>query len=101
MSFVLQRCCFIVTLLTVLLVGACAGDEPAVSRGACERMRDHAIELRLRGVVDDLDAHRAAARQVLGDGYVQRCVAETSVAELECSLAAKDLPSLHSCARTR
>jgi hypothetical protein len=57
--------------------------------------------LRLHGVVDDLDAHRAAARQVLGDGYVERCVADTSVAELECSLAAKTLQSLHTCAGTR
>jgi hypothetical protein len=98
MSIVRQSCCCIVILL---LAGGCAGDEPAVSRGACERMREHAIELRLDGVVDDRDAHRATARQVLGERYVERCVAETSVAELECSLAAKTLQTLHACAGKR
>ena len=88
-------------LLFLLAAAACSGDDEPTKpdRAACERFRDHVVELRLFGNTDP--THRANLRKAFGDDFVRDCMARTSRAELDCAMTSKDLASLQGCSPRR
>jgi hypothetical protein len=89
-----------IILAFVCAAGACADDPPrpqGLDRSACERMREHMVDVRLEGVVDQRDAHRQALVAALGDDFVTRCETTTSRAAHDCVLAATSIDSIRSC----
>lgn len=76
------------------LLGCVGRAEP----GQCEAMADHVVELsraahsgRAAEIANAVASERRAA-------LVERCVAEGTVAEVECVLAAKSLEAIQACA---
>jgi hypothetical protein len=45
----------------------------------------------------DVKGHRVAMKQALGTTFVESCESQVSVAELQCSLRARDLASVTAC----
>ncbi len=89
-------------LIAVLALAACGtGGEEGVSRRACERYRDHLVELRYQGAGSDSDitAHKRAMKQALGEKFVSSCESKLSMSELQCGLHANDLKSATACAK--
>ena len=91
--------------LIVCFLSACAADESSstLSRRQCERYRDHVVNLRLNEVsptipTRDLESHRVAMKQGLGDNFVAECEQKLSSADVRCGLAASDLSTAASCA---
>ena len=88
----------------VLMIGCGSSDSDEVDRRRCEQLRDHLVELRLKSVADprvNLDAHRKALKQALGDSFVSSCEARTTSAELKCQLAAGDTQAAAACSSPR
>jgi hypothetical protein len=57
----------------------------------------HVVDVRLEGVTQDRDAHRAALLASLGDQFVDRCIAETTPEEHRCAMAASTIDTLRAC----
>jgi hypothetical protein len=88
--------CAVVT--GVLVLTACAsGNEREVDPAACERLREHLIDVRFDGNAERQRVHRAAARDALGDDFVRRCVAETSPERLRCAMTASTVDAVRAC----
>jgi hypothetical protein len=77
---------------------ACGAGAPSeeADRAACERYRDHLIDLRL-GNAPDKEAHRTALRASLGETPVDECLADLSRDDVQCALAATDFDQLTAC----
>jgi hypothetical protein len=56
----------------------------------CSRLRDHLIELRLAGTDANVEAHRTAMREALGDAFIDQCSTQLTTRQLDCALGAKD-----------
>ena len=92
----------ILVLITLAVLASCGGSEPSgLTRGDCERLREHMLDVRLGDVSEHRDAHRVALRQALGDEFVTTCVASTSQRDVECQMAARDLDALRKCTAPR
>jgi hypothetical protein len=89
----------VLLLATVMIGSACrdsdSSDTPP-DRAACERYRDHILDVRLEGVVEDREAHRAALAASLGTDIVTQCL-ELDRAEVECATKAKTLAATRAC----
>lgn len=83
-------------ILVLVVLGACSS-ERVVERHDCERLKEHLIDVRLAGVTDDVEAHRATLRSAFADDFVDRCL-ESSVDDLDCRLAAASWDELATCA---
>jgi hypothetical protein len=58
----------------VAVVCGCGSDSERSQQdtGACARLRDHVVDLRVAGLRDDREAHRQALHQALGERFVAR-----------------------------
>jgi hypothetical protein len=88
--------------LTFALAGAafgCTADVDDAERGttACERLRDHVIDLRVSEIQQDREAHRTALRRALGRDFVAQCRNQSS-ARFACEMKAANIDGLRSCA---
>lgn len=85
----------------VVAVAACGSDpEPAQqesARASCEAYREHLLDVRLWGVTEDFDAHRAALRGSLGDDFMTRCESTLTQASFDCAMAAANSEDLRAC----
>jgi hypothetical protein len=62
-----------------------------VDRALCQRVRDHLVDLRLRGTVGvNINAHRAALQQSLGEPFLATCEANYTLVEAKCLASAED-----------
>lgn len=91
-------------LFASLVLGCGGGRDEGARTEACERMRDHLVELRLDGnrtVPDaDLQQHRAALVAALGPQFIGNCVQQTSDEELDCLSAAANSEAARACAKS-
>ncbi len=101
--------------VTLLLGWACAPSEDDVD-GPCGQLRDHLVDLRLKDAAAgsgnpransaavtaaiNLDAHRAAMKAALGQGFIASCQRALSKQQIQCALAAHDLPEAQACHRS-
>ncbi len=85
----------------VVALAACGhdiDDDEAVSEQACERLRDHVVDVRLANATGvEREPHRRALRQALGKGFVSSCVGSLSDAQLQCALKAPDSAAIAAC----
>ncbi|MFT3697711.1 MAG: hypothetical protein QM831_31520 [Kofleriaceae bacterium] len=90
-------------------------DKNELSLDRCAELRDHVIDLRLAPLVKinadptplgsatappppvDIEKHRAALKQALGDDFTDRCMKNVSADQLNCALAGTDGDSLERC----
>lgn len=93
-----MRGCF---LVFALVLAACASSEdPRDARTRqCAQVRDHLIDLRLAHA-HDVDAHRAAMKQALGDRFVDECAASLTQTQITCALTASDAVAAIDCTRS-
>jgi hypothetical protein len=85
----------------VILMGCGSGGDARHKSAACERLRDHLVELQLaRATHIDADRHRTAMRRGLGPKFVDRCQ-QLARAEIDCALAAADPAEAARCTSPR
>ncbi len=90
-------------ILLVCALCSCGGGEEdeAKSRSQqCEQLRDHLVDLRLeiaKGSANELEQHRAAMKQVMGDQFIEACTTNTTDAQAACVLGAKDSQAAGEC----
>jgi hypothetical protein len=92
-------CVAVVAGLSSTTLGCGGGDhtETEAEQTACERLRDHLVELRLADASGvDLAAHREAMRSALGEGFIAGCQSMPEQ-QIECALDAPDLETAASC----
>ena len=98
-------CRGLVNCAVSVVFAACTSSE-SVDREHCERVRDHLVDLRLvqsQGATDsagrpvDLEPHRAALKQALGEPFINTCLKEFSLPQVKCLLAAKDSAEATAC----
>lgn len=90
-------------VVIALLVAACASDEEhAIDRKGCEQYRDHLVELRLHDASStfDVQQHRAAMKQALGERFISSCEKQVSSSELRCALRASTSLEASACAKS-
>jgi hypothetical protein len=90
-------------IIVSIVVAAC-GTEPAPSetaRQSCEKYREHLLDVRLRGVSEHREEHRAALRATLGDDFVADCEQTRTQADLDCAMAATTTEQLRRCSSQR
>jgi len=92
------------TLLLMIAIAtttSCASSEdPNEARARqCAQLRDHLVDVRLAGTQVDVEAHRAAIKGALGDGFVDRCTAQLTRTQIKCALAASDSAHALDCTR--
>ena len=89
-----------ISIILLLTVSACASSEDDLEAATkrCGSLRDHLVELRLSAANEhvNLESHRRALRQALGDDFVARC-RERPVNEIKCALAAKEHEAVTAC----
>jgi len=90
--------------LAFLVVLGCSGGEDDglesvdESVTACERMRDHLVDLRLVGASGvDRAAHREAMRSALGAEFVERCQHSMTPRQIDCVVFALDNEAATAC----
>jgi hypothetical protein len=88
-------------VLVVCLICAACGSDPQATQDsstvACEKLREHLLDVRVAGVTSHRDAHRAALSRSLGDDFVARCERTKTQADLDCEMAAKTTAQLRVC----
>ena len=85
---------------SIVVVAACGGGSSAPSespRQSCEKYREHLLDVRLRGVSEHREEHRAALRATLGDDFVARCEQDKTQADLDCAMGANTTEQLRRC----
>jgi hypothetical protein len=93
-------------LVATLAMGASCVDgnsepESAVTQQDCVRLREHLIDVQLNGAGGDpalASQHREAHRQVLGEAFLQSCMAKVDRDALACGLAAGNAAAIQTCA---
>jgi hypothetical protein len=74
---------------------SCSPDKP--DSAACERVRDHIVDIRVDaygsakdavGGTITLEPHRRALQRALGEGFIKRCVATMSPEQIHCAIDA-------------
>lgn len=91
-------------IASCVFVAACSsgGSAPSESpRQSCEKYREHLLDVRLRGVTEHREEHRAALRATLGADFVERCEQNETQADLDCSMAANNTEQLRRCSSQR
>ena len=113
--------------LLLVVEAACTGDGASDVHQRCEQVRDHLVDLRLRQVAAsdtslaaqlptvvpaqpgrpaevvpapspiDLDAHRKAMKQALGDRFIQTCASSYHDSRVRCLLAADSSSAVNAC----
>lgn len=107
--------------LFALCLATIACDTHAVTRKRCTELRDHVVDLRLVAVRNikpapmhfgphqqpmpsppaiDVEGHRLALKQALGESYVDSCLKTLTPDQLKCALAARDSESVTNCIST-
>ena len=94
----------ILVIMMALAAGGCADrvDSGERSRGECEQLRAHVVDLQLGAVGGKLDAdelarHRANLEASMGEPYIDRCAEERSTAYVSCANPATSLGELRAC----
>lgn len=84
--------------LFTLVLFACSSDEED-KRKACERYRDHLVELRLADAPNAKVAaqHRDLIKQALGDDFISSCESGLTADQIRCGLVAVDSSAVLSC----
>lgn len=89
------------------MIACSSNSENDVDRRKCEQFRDHVLDVQLAGIdkttdshggTVDVDAHRAAMKQALGEDFVATCQKKLTAAQLKCALAATDSAAVSGCA---
>jgi hypothetical protein len=80
-------------------VGCASEDSSDALARDCRRLREHVIDLRLEGTRVDVAAHRKAISNALGEGFVERCAAQLTKAQVRCGIAANDSLAAMNCTR--
>jgi hypothetical protein len=89
---------FIAGVLLGVVAACSSASDVEVDREHCTKLREHLVDLRLQGATGvDVQAHRTAMREALGDRFVDTCQAQLTSDELQCSLRARDLASAVAC----
>jgi hypothetical protein len=88
--------------LSIALTGTafgCTSDAGDAERSttACERLRNHVVDLRVSEIHQDQEAHRTALRRALGSSFVAQCKDQSS-ARFECEMKATNIDGLRDCA---
>ncbi len=110
--------------VVLIMLAGCAGrsnDTAETREQQCERLRDQVVEIGVAGIPSsatppaedlarlgpaprngtpskpDVEGHRAALKQALGQEYINSCLATLTPTQLECSLAARDTAALVAC----
>jgi hypothetical protein len=92
-----------IALVLCVLIGCGNGDDGGLesadeSPTACERMRDHVIDLRLAGATGvDRAAHREALRSALGADFLDRCEQSMTSRQIDCVVFALDEETAAAC----
>jgi hypothetical protein len=90
------------TIVLVLIATAisCSSEDPreAAAEG-CSALREHLLDLRLKGTHVHREAHREALKGALGDTFVERCAADLTVEQVRCALSADESTSAIACTR--
>jgi hypothetical protein len=90
------------TMLTLATVGC--GDEP--SKGDCEKLLDHMIDVEIAeagtdSISDemkkDIERQKSELREYLGKEFVDKCVAELPEAHVACALKARTKDDIAKC----
>jgi hypothetical protein len=88
----------------VVAIAACGNDSERTrqesAQTSCETYREHLLDVRLRGVTEDLDAHRVALRGSLGDDFIAQCESTLTEASFDCAMAATTSEQLRACDAT-
>lgn len=88
-------------LVAVTLVAGCTDHGGTVDRDGCTRLRDHVVDLRLADgaseLGSDVEQHRRAMKQALGEEFIEHCVRTMSYEQLECSLKLSGLGDSDHC----
>jgi hypothetical protein len=83
-----------------IFTGCATSNDDVVDQRRCTQLRDHVVDLRLKGITDvDVVAHRAAFQQALGDDFIAKCQQSIEGAELTCMLDAADPTAVATCRR--
>lgn len=73
------------------------GDEVSAARQRCVELRDHLIDLRLKGVTGvDVAKHRQLMERALGEHFLAKC-SDQSDEEVRCALTAPDFAAVAAC----
>lgn len=97
-----SRVLAVAVVASAIVAPACTSEDSGAARTRrCEQLRDHLVELRLAGRTADLDAHRAALKQTLGDTFVRECSSDLSSNQISCALASTDSKHAMECTRGR
>lgn len=92
-----MRCAFVAWLL---LCAGCGGEPDPVGESptvACEKYREHLLDVRIAKVSSNRDAHRKALQNALGDDFVARCARTKTQADLDCEMKATTTERLRAC----
>lgn len=92
----MRRIAAIALVVHAFACAADSSDESRPSTSACEKLREHVIDIRVAEVQQDRDAHREALRRALGKEFVGRCVEEPR-ARYECEMKATSIDGLRNC----
>ncbi|HEX5076058.1 MAG TPA: hypothetical protein VFW03_22785, partial [Gemmatimonadaceae bacterium] len=75
--------------------GSSEGAGPTTA--ACQRLRDHVVDVRVAEIHQDREAHRTALRTALGARFVTECLNQSS-ARFDCEMKAATIDGLRACA---
>lgn len=85
-----------------LFTASCAStaDDSELARTQrCEQIRNHLVDLRFDSTHVDVEVHREAMRQALGDQFIERCVSKLTAEQIRCALAATESAQALRCTR--
>lgn len=93
-----MKCVALVIVVAFASTSGC-GDEspPQQDHAACQRLRDHVVDLRVAEVDQDRDAHRDALKRALGTEFMARCESQPR-SRFDCEMKATNIDGLRSCA---
>jgi hypothetical protein len=85
------------SIVLFLLVAACSTGGSGDPRSACELVRDHSIQLRAKGMPEDIaERHEENLADTLGRELVTECE-QRGPSYAECALTATDMDALRRC----
>jgi hypothetical protein len=89
-------------ILVACVLSSCGAEEDEMEARTqqCEQVRDHLVDLRLaisHNLGKDLEQHRAAMKQAIGDQFIASCTKTLSAGQASCVLDAKDSQAAAEC----
>jgi hypothetical protein len=96
-----MRCVGAILFGVWLLGCASSKDDDDVDKARCGELREHLIDLRLKGMTDaDVAAHRTALQQAMGDDFIASCQRSVTSSQMKCTLGAVDSEAAEACRQT-